>query len=170
MDSIEIPERLKKFPLYKGMLVHFTVFVGDDGIPDFKVVHENHRRECMEKSLCAICGETLTTPMVFIGGEGTIERGLFIDGPMDEACALYATKVCPYLRLETWEHTPRPPRHLGQKDAVFTEFSSVPIGRPRMGMYYTDGYRIVRTGYDLIYLASPPFYVRWDTMPQPGGK
>ena len=167
MENVPIPDRLKGFSLYKGMLVHFTVFVGDDGLPDFKVVHEANRLKCMREKLCAICGQPLENPMVFIGGERSIKSSVFLDGPMHEECALYSTKVCPYLKIETWAHTSREPRHKGQPGIIFKTYDLVPISRPRMGLYYTDGYEIVDMQGGLYYHAAMPFYVTWDAMPQP---
>lgn len=169
-DTIPIPDRLKKFPLYQGMLVHFTVWVGDDGVPDFKVVQENNRRLCMVESLCALCGQTLLSPMVFIGGAGSMESRVFVDGPMHEECASYAVKVCPYLMIETWQHTPRKSRvETGPGVKVF-EYEEVPIGRPRMGVFYTTGYSLVRERADgpIYYRANEPIKIDWDAMPQPG--
>lgn len=168
-EQIPIPFRLKKFPLYKGMLVHFTVYVGEDGIPDFKVVHENNRRICMRDNLCALCGQGLLTPMVFIGGTKSVENRLFVDGPMHQECAEYATKVCPFLKIETWTHTDRKPRHEGKDSGVFSTFNELAPGRPRMAMYYTNGYRLVRVNdsNNIYYQALAPLKVDWDAMPQP---
>lgn len=169
MKEVEIPDRLKGFPFYKGMLIHFTVFVGDDGIPDFIVVNENNRLKCMEGRLCALCGQKLEREIVFIGGDKSIKDSLFLDGPMHHECALYATKVCPYLKIETWQHTNREARHKDQPGIVMMNIPEVAAGRPRMGWYVTDGYEVVKINGRLFYHAAEPFYVKWDIMPQPKG-
>lgn len=57
---MEIPECLKKFPLWKDRFpIHFTVWVDEEGVPNFKVMHERRREEAFVKNLCHICGDSL---------------------------------------------------------------------------------------------------------------
>lgn len=166
MKNIPIPLRLQSFPLYRGMLVHFTVFVNDDSVPDFRIVHEENRRKCMKDGLCALCGQELEVLLVFFGGPLCERNRYFIDGPMHEDCARYAIQVCPYLAMSTWEHStrelPKPPEGTAIRDLDMVQNS-----RPRMAMFYTDGYKIISYQGNLLYAAEPFSKVDWDAMPQP---
>lgn len=95
--TIEIPDRMKKFPLWKGKYpIHYTVFV-EDGIPQFKTLARARQVEAIQKNLCHLCGERMSAPYWFIGGPGCAKSRHFLDGPMHEECARYATKICPFL-------------------------------------------------------------------------
>src|SRR5437868_4997258 len=102
----DIPERLSKFPFYKGYLVHYTVYIGDDNVPDFRTTDEAKRRKCMENEWCFLCGQPLTKPMIFIGGPISVMNRVFHDGPMHDECAKYAVKVCPYLSNPNYKQRP----------------------------------------------------------------
>lgn len=93
---MEIPPRLSRRPLYANMPVPYVQCVGDDGIPDFKVVDIPKVIECAKKRLCTLCGEKLDATICFIGGEKSLHSRTFADGPMHEECALYAAKTCPF--------------------------------------------------------------------------
>lgn len=105
---IEIPQRLKKFPLWMGkFVIHYTVFV-KDGIPDFKCMHEVRRIDAFNRNLCHLCGERmLNTLFAFIGGPKCVKYRAFVDGPMHPDCAEYACKVCPFLRDAKAEYSKR---------------------------------------------------------------
>lgn len=164
--EIPIPDRLKKFPLHKGMLVHFTVFVGPDDVPDFKVIDTRNRVRCLQEGLCAICGEKLDRVKVFFGGAKSIASRYFVDGPMHEECALYAAKVCPYLRDETWTHAADGgAKHRGQEGVILHEYASVPKGRPKMAALYAISYAIVHSSEGPVYHAGTPTKIDWDLMP-----
>jgi hypothetical protein len=96
---IEIPKRMKKFPLWKGIYpIHYTVWVVD-GVPDFKQMHEVRRIDAFHRNLCHLCGERmLDGKFAFIGGPECVKLHAFIDGPMHEDCAAYAAAVCPFLK------------------------------------------------------------------------
>lgn len=96
--NLPIPERMKRFPLWNGFPVHFTVFRDKQGVPDFQVMYETRRIECFRKNWCHLCGRNLAPgPYHFIGSEKCIRLRAFIDGPMHIECAEYAAKVCPFL-------------------------------------------------------------------------
>src|SRR5262245_29072659 len=60
MRNVPIPEALKRFPLYHGFPVHFTVLVDKKtGVPDFRSMNETRRVECFRKNWCHLSGETI---------------------------------------------------------------------------------------------------------------
>lgn len=166
MNEIPIPERMRHLPVYQGFVVHYTVFVGPDGVPDFRVIHEEHRIKCAKYGLCNLCGYQLDIPMVFIGSDPSVKHHHFVDGPMHEECALYATKVCPYLKKADYNQKDRPFRHKEDAGVVLMKIENVPIGRPaRMALFYTTGYRIKVESGSMFFISDPPLKVVWDAMP-----
>lgn len=167
--DIPIPYRLRSFPFYKGYLVHYTVFVGDDGIPDFRVMHEVARVKCARERRCNLCGEKLGKHIVFIGGDLCVKNRAFTDGPMHEDCALYACKVCPFLANTKHDHSDAPHKHEGQEGVIITTEEYCAPGRPdKMVVYYTDDYKLEKTpdGRGWYFLANPPTKLDWNQMPQ----
>ncbi len=169
-QDVPIPERLKGFPLFRGkFLVHYTVYVGKDGVPDFKVVHESHRMYALEHNLCHLCGQGLDKMIVFIGGPLSVQHRTFNDGPMHEDCALYATKTCPFLAMMDHGYSAAPPRHRNDEGIKITVNEQIPIGRPdRMALYYTNGYDYgwVESHQAILVQAWAPVSVDWDAMPK----
>ena len=167
--DVPIPERLKAFPLYKGFLVHFTVWVGDNGVPDFRVVHEANRRRCMEEEWCSLCGQPLEKPLVFIGGPLCVEKRLFVDGPMHEDCALYAARTCPFLADPAYQDRPLDSSiaHALKDGAEAIDVAAAAPGRPaRMALVYVNRYRLILDQPVIYFQIGPPLKVDWDTMPK----
>ncbi len=170
-EDVTIPDRLKDFPFYRGKyLVHYTVYVGEaDGIPDFKVVHEENRRKCLKENLCHLCGQGLTRLMVLIGGPKSVENRMFMDGPMHEECAKYAAQVCPYLAMTEHGHSKAPPKHRNDPGIQIVTHEEVTAGRPnKMALYYTNGYDYgwVEQMQAVLVRAWAPLKIDWDFMPQ----
>ena len=169
MNSQEtpIPTRLQGFPLYKGYLVHFTVWVSDDGTPDFRVVHEANRRECMIRKLCTLCGQTLEQPLVFIGSPKSVENRIFVDGPMHKECAVYAASVCPYLADANYQarSLESSEKKISKSGTSSVYLACIP-GRPdKMALYYTDGYLLFQNQGGIYYHSHAPLKVDWNVMP-----
>jgi len=98
-----VPERLKKFPTWRGMPIHYTLAVNPDGSPAFKEVNDLKRVKCFRDNLCHLCGESLARgPYWLIGGPMCVESKRFVDGPMHYECALYACHTCPFLSSPDW--------------------------------------------------------------------
>jgi hypothetical protein len=170
-EDVPIPDRLKGFPLFRGkFLVHYTVYVGADGQPDFKVVHEANRIKALEERLCHLCGKPLGKLMVLIGGPLSVQNRMFMDGPMDPECAEYAAKVCPYLANPNHGHSNAAPKHSKEDDTTIIVHEDIPKGRPaRMAMYYTNGYdpvRVPQMDNAILIQAWAPIKIDWDFMPK----
>ena len=163
----EIPDRLKGFPIYQGNLVHYTVFVGADGVPDFKLIHEAHRLECMREHLCNLCGQGLEEVIAFVGGDKCEQSRLFADGPMHDECARYAILVCPFLNNPGHGHAKEGLERSKKKhkDALVMENQAVAPGRPRMALFHTTGYSVVRYMGALYYHAEPFTKVDYGALP-----
>lgn len=164
--DVPIPENLKRFPLWKGKyVIHFTVYTAKDGSPDFKVVNEARRREALAKNLCHLCGKRLEQPIVFIGGPKAEKNRVFMDGPMHEECARYATKVCPYLALADSDHSKAPARVDADHRIIVSQ--AVDSGRPaRMALYFTDRYEEIRTPEGILVKAGYWSKIDWTAMPE----
>jgi hypothetical protein len=165
--NVPIPGCLAHRPVYRGLAIPYMTFVGNDGIPDFKVNDEAKRISCLVHGLCAICGKRLDENMiVFIGGPLCVHHRLFMDPAMHRECALYCTRACPYLSRADGGHSDAAPRHAGDP-AVKVEFrEEVSIGRPsKMALYCCRGYQPVYNGGVLHALAGEAFDIDWDVMP-----
>lgn len=99
----EIPEFLWHLPVWKGLPVPFTV-LWVDGVPDFRVIDHEKKRQCVMQRLCAICGHKLGEYAWFVGGPKSLtESNLFSDPPQHKQCAEYAIQTCPFLSGKTTE-------------------------------------------------------------------
>ncbi len=138
----EMPDRMKRFPLWKGFPIHYTVWVNTDGTPDFKVMHERRREECFTKNLCHLCGQRMTAPYALIGGPACVDGMRFIDGPMHPECATYAALACPFLSSPNGRYTSRLPV-IADGDLIIYE--NVDNVRPsKMAYCLVPSYRVVR--------------------------
>lgn len=141
MNDVPIPENMKRFPLWHGYPVHFTVWV-KDGVPDFKMMHEPRRVECFNKNLCHLCGKRMSAPYALIGGPLCVEAMRFIDGPMHPECAIYAAKVCPFLSSPTGRYKADQPI-LNDNNTVTYEFVSN-VRPAKMALCLVPSYRTER--------------------------
>lgn len=94
-ETVEIPQRLLKRPMFRGMPVPYTTLVAN-GVPDFKTNDESKRQRCIREGLCAVCGERLGNSVAFMGGSKSLEGRLFLDPGMHRECAEYSFAVCPH--------------------------------------------------------------------------
>ena len=168
---IEVPYRLRKFPLWKGKyVIHYTVMIDPETAePNFRVVDDAHRLQCSFRNWCHLCGEPLGRHMCFIGGPNSIKNRTFFDGPMHTDCAQYAAKVCPYLALsKEWVERPI-------KDMPGTLMHEVPesaTGRPaKMGVLYCDSYNPIKVqrpdgSLEVFFRAGEPTRIDWTLMPE----
>jgi hypothetical protein len=167
--DVPIPEKLKGRPIYKGFPIPFTVYINKDGVPDFRVVDEKNRMQCMENELCSLCGQPLVKPYVFIGGPKSTENRTYVDGPMHEECALYATKVCSYLvdpdyHQRSLDSSKEKLLREGGKTVTLGQMTA---GRPsRMALLYTNSYRLSLLTRPIYYLAGYPIKVDWSSIPE----
>jgi hypothetical protein len=104
--KIEIPPFLSHLETYGDYPVPFVQQV-INGKPDFRVVDRVKVLECVEEKLCAICGKDLGEFCFFIGGDKSKDNALFVDPPMHEPCAEFASKACSFLSGER-EYSQRP--------------------------------------------------------------
>lgn len=99
----EIPARLKDRPLFRGMPVPFTTFVGEGGVPDFKITDITKWFACvnLRDPLCSICGQALEHWAWYIGGPQQLKDQVYFDPAMHEECARYAAATCPFIAFGT---------------------------------------------------------------------
>lgn len=147
--DLRIPDRLQRFPKWKGYPIHYTVFVEPDGTPNFRSMDENRRINAFENNLCHLCGWKLKAgPYAFIGGPMCVEAHRFVDGPMHIECAEYAARACPFLNSPTGRYSKFAESNAGQydQDSQHVVYDSVANVRPaRMGLVVAKGYTWGRT-------------------------
>lgn len=163
MSSIPVPDFMADLPVFRGLPVPFTVFVGEDGIPDFKVADQRKRMRCMIEGLCALCGKSLRPKeVVLIGGPSCCANRIFFDPASHRECAIYATKACPYLSNADWDYATQPPRHLEEGQTVIKTFEERSAHRPdRIGVYFCRSYEMVKHKGTWYVLAGKPTRIDW---------
>lgn len=106
---MDIPKFLEHLPRHGEYPVPF-VMMWIDGKPDFRTVDREKIIECYVKKLCGICGHRLGEFSYFIGGDASKENHAFLDPPMHEACAEFASTICPFLIGERGYSERKPPQ------------------------------------------------------------
>lgn len=145
------PPRLARRPRDpRGFIIPYSV---DDGTaqPDFRMTQPDRIRELFGRHGCWLCGEALDYWQCFIGGPLSIANRMFTDGPMHEACAVYALRVCPFLASPTGRYSSSP------EDAPNVNPHMASTRPERFGLGFTRGYQ---TGIDPsghLYLHADPF-------------
>lgn len=131
-----IPDRLEDRPRHGRFPIPFVTYIDPKGVPDFKV-HDNRRRqECADRRLCQLCGHSLEGEvLVFVGQEGSIERGVFGEPPMHEDCMEFAWRVCPWLAGREWS---------GRWRNHAEELTILPKpGKGKLGIWVCTSYEVV---------------------------
>lgn len=151
-----LPDRMKALPQYKGFPIPFTTFMKKEpgipvDVPDFKITDMDKWARCVAGSLCAICGQTLSYWIWFIGGPACRDNRLFFDLGMHEECARFAAATCPYLAYG----------HDHQKNPVLPEGTHVDeqasnIRPAELFLFRTRGYVLVKVG-TAYYVKAEPF-------------
>ena len=162
--DISVPQSMQGLPLFHGLPIPYATFIGHDGLPDFKVVDEKLRRRCMTMELCALCGKPLTKRLiVLIGGPKCVQSRTFFDPALHQECAIYATKVCPYLSDANWEYAKQAPRHLEEGQSVIKIHENIDNRRPaRIALYYCRSYEMVKKRDIWFVKAGRAFKIDWD--------
>jgi len=104
---MDIPDFLSHLKVFAGYPVPF-VQMWIDGKPDFRVIDPDRAEECLRDELCAICGKRLGWWCCLIGGKLCEENHLFLDAPMHEECARFASRTCPFVSGKKDDYSQRP--------------------------------------------------------------
>lgn len=110
-NNVPMPDRIARLPRdSRGYPIPVIVTYDTAGLPLFTVNDSAVHRKCVDKKLCAICGERLTKELWFAGGPQSAlhPHGMYFDSAMHHECVTYAMQVCPYLSM---------PRFVGLNDA-----------------------------------------------------
>jgi hypothetical protein len=160
-----IPDRMKRFPLWKGMFpIFYTVARTPEGKPEFRKVSRARQIEAERKGLCHLCGQTLWTPFWFICYDQEVKIGRSKDGPMHKECAEYACKACPFLSQPGYVgHDPREasknnPLVLAYLDK-HPQMDAPPVRPARMALCSASRYKSDLTDRYPVFSV-----VEWDTM------
>lgn len=82
-----LPDRVKQLPKHGLIPIPFFAHIGEDGVPDFRILNAKNYVRGVRKKLCGICGQKLSQYFYFIGGLSTLGTRAFADLPMHFACA-----------------------------------------------------------------------------------
>lgn len=98
MNTVEIPERLRRRPLDShGRPLAWVLGVDGNGEPMQGVNDADKVFRCIIERRCGLCGEPLGWWVAFIGDDESVRQRVFVEPPMDPECARYALTACPYL-------------------------------------------------------------------------
>ncbi len=161
MNTVEVPIRLSARPRFRGLVIPYVTMILSNGEPDFTTNDELRRIEVMQDKKCAICGEPLDYWIFFIGGEKCYENRAFIDPAMHDDCARYSMAVCPYLKNEHAKYK-ETTKSMGDSGIIVKHESMVsPVRPPKMGLFKTRKYEIMRAGKSIIVHAAAWTSVEW---------
>lgn len=92
-----LPPRIAKLPKNaRGYPVpYFVAWI--DGVPDFRVIRPETKREATEKKLCWICGEPLGAQSTFVLGPMCCVNRVNSEPPSHRQCAEFAAQACPFM-------------------------------------------------------------------------
>lgn len=120
-----------------------------DGTPDFTAVDGNKTLLCGLKRLCGICEKPLEYWIVFLGGPASASSRSYVDPPMHETCARFATNACPYIANSNMKRRKNP----------LTEAIQTPgfgLDRPaEWVLYFTRDYKMSVNGQALTFRPAP---------------
>ena len=88
----------------RGLPIPFVVLVDGAGKPHFQINDSQKVEECLQKGLCAICGQPMPShDQWLVGGPLSAfhPSGAYIDTPTHYRCLHYALQGCPYLAGKT---------------------------------------------------------------------
>lgn len=150
--SIPIPSLMRNLPRdTRGWPITYTSLILPDGRHDFTQADTYIWRRCVKDRLCALCGNSLTKKMWFIGGPLSMVNRFFFDLGMHEECARYALLVCPYLAVRGYGGVKK--RAVGAHEVAQQKvLASSNLTRPEaFGLAMTDGYTpVVLQGDELV--------------------
>jgi hypothetical protein len=131
------PAELEARPHHGRFPIPYVTHVREDGRPDFRV-HDNRRREeCAAAGLCQLCGTKMEDVICFVGFLKSVERAVFGEPPMHEACLEWAWSVCPFLAGGSWR-----PEWKSEAQEL-TILPNPPSGDPLMGIWKTRSYMVI---------------------------
>lgn len=150
--TLEIPKYLSHLKTYAGYPVpSFQMWF--DGKPDFRVIDPVKVSECVQETLCAICGVRLGEFCYFIGGDLCKENHLFSDPAMHEQCAEFSTAACAFLSGRKSDYSDRPV----DESVVRIEHMAVAVRPKNMYIFKTrtKKFRFVKVNDSLFIQAGP---------------
>lgn len=169
---MEIPDRLKKFPLWMGKYpIHFTQTV-ENGVPKWKVLDRKKQVECINKGRCHLCGEKLYAPYWWVCGPDEYKRrAVMSNGPMHEECARFAIFICPFLnnpnyrsKTDLYKDNEESPQVIKQMIEMGMEPD---ITRPaRIALCTSNGYYVDSTQQMFEFQITEWTSVDWDVAPK----
>jgi hypothetical protein len=167
MNMPPIPDRMKKFPLWKGLYPIFYTVMMENGKPNFRVVSRARQIECANQNKCHMCGERMKPPYYFIGGPGSISSRHFSDGPMHKECAEYAAKACPFLSNPHARYSIQPvaKEHTNFEYVINHAIDAGTIRPAEMAVAWTDSYRANLTGQYPDFHAGTWIGIDWEIIP-----
>lgn len=98
ISGIHIPTIMQGLPRdSRGYVIPWSVAVGTDGKPDFRMIDQSKLGMALKHKVCALCGTPLGEHLAFVGGPISFETHCYVDSAMHVECAQYALEVCPFL-------------------------------------------------------------------------
>lgn len=141
---LPIPRLLRRNVRHKGLPVPYIALMGEDGVPDFRVVDEHKRLRTARHHSCQLCGKPIGARFYFVGGPKSMAQLAYYEPPAHLECLMYAMQACPFIagKIEHAEVAKVAQKHAG--------FASVKID-PNFETLRDPAWHIVKAqGYHLV--------------------
>ena len=159
---VPVPPEMAHLPRdARGLPIFWTAHIGDDGVPDFRILEHERVLRALKERLCGMCGRKITgNVLCTIGADGNLLERRATDPMMHEACARYALAACPFLSGRSARRSGRP------MDAPGTGLYRSPTRYdrnrpPRTGLFFTRSYEARWRREIQGYRYAAPFRVEW---------
>lgn len=155
--NISKPERMARRPHFQGIPIPALTFVGDNGIPNFKIVDDQMVRKMKDEHKCGLCGEPLDYWIAFMVSEEEARTRFIFESPNHEECLRYAFNVCPWLYYSNAKYNSMEYTTEGYKvKSTHPDRESMNARPPKLGIYICNGYKnVINRGVRVCKAASP---------------
>lgn len=96
-DLSELPERMRALPVVKGLPVPYFVHVGDDGVPDHRIVDARKYGPAVKYRLCWVCGQPLGSIESYAVGPMCVINRISGEPGQHTDCSTWSARHCPFL-------------------------------------------------------------------------
>lgn len=98
MDTVPVPERMRRLPLDKHKRpIPWFVHIDEDGVPDHRVIRRGGIQDAVRFRSCWVCGQPMGAHAAFVVGPMCAVNRVSAEPPSHRDCAIYSAQACPHL-------------------------------------------------------------------------
>jgi hypothetical protein len=172
----EMPSRIKKllidpkrgYPVPK--FVEWLIGTGNDAktvepgtpgsYPEFRAMRRDFLIDCVEHSLCWVCGDPLGKWVTFVAGPMCGVNRISAEPPSHHDCATFSAKACPFLTMPKMVR--REDDLIDNKKLVDMSAGMAIARNPGVAMLWTtDRYVVIQDKGGLLFRMADPLKVEW---------